>query len=569
MIWYFEDYARLRIERQAIERLAASASWLSLGEWWIDESARLVAEATIAAAGREFNAIIRYPNHFPHSPVMVLPANETDRWSGHQWGAGGELCLEWGPDNWHPSVTGAMMLESAHRLLDGEATVEGERGLVPSRHQMSQGQDLRNEGIRFLITADLAPAVQRRPRGMFPGKYVLTWRHKDYVLHPLAVGGEEPPLRLHCPPDLSGEFVVRDFTVIRLDDSDARPDMASLETFNADLTRLGFAVSDDATYFLVSQGDQFFAYLAAKESNRVFRIAIVRADDGRPRLPEEFADLKNRKVAVIGCGSLGSKVAVSLARSGVGRFLLVDDDVLLPSNLVRHELNYIDLGHHKVDGVARRIRLASDAEVQVRRHMIGGQESSGSIETLIEGIAECDLILDCTSDSKAFNYLCAAVAVGKKPMISGEIFAGGIGGRMMRCRPGLDPDPASARAAVDAFCRDRGRVVGRGDIDYEHRNADGPPMIATDADVGIIAGHIARFACDLLVRGEATRYPASAYVIGFQEGWIFDAPFDTWPIDLGRPAPQEQAPSSLSTEEIAEETEMVRGLLLKVIENAS
>ncbi|WMW13801.1 ThiF family adenylyltransferase [Klebsiella pneumoniae] len=45
---------------------------------------------------------------------------------------------------------------------------------------------------------------------------------------------------------------------------------------------------------------------------------------------------------------MGSKIATSLARSGIKRFLLVDDDYLATSNIVRHELYWNHVGKHKV-----------------------------------------------------------------------------------------------------------------------------------------------------------------------------------------------------------------------------
>lgn len=44
------------------------------------------------------------------------------------------------------------------------------------------------------------------------------------------------------------------------------------------------------------------------------------------------------KVVFIGCGSLGSKVSMHLARGGVGQQYLVDNEILSPHNLARHAL---------------------------------------------------------------------------------------------------------------------------------------------------------------------------------------------------------------------------------------
>lgn len=44
------------------------------------------------------------------------------------------------------------------------------------------------------------------------------------------------------------------------------------------------------------------------------------------------------KVVLIGCGSLGSKIGMHLARAGIGQQTLVDNEVMSPHNLARHAL---------------------------------------------------------------------------------------------------------------------------------------------------------------------------------------------------------------------------------------
>jgi len=61
------------------------------------------------------------------------------------------------------------------------------------------------------------------------------------------------------------------------------------------------------------------------------------------RLPEEHKKLPELKVGIIGLGSMGSKIALSLARSGIRKFVVVDDDFLKLENLVRHELSWMKL----------------------------------------------------------------------------------------------------------------------------------------------------------------------------------------------------------------------------------
>lgn len=62
-----------------------------------------------------------------------------------------------------------------------------------------------------------------------------------------------------------------------------------------------------------------------------------------------------KKALFIGCGSVGSLVAVELAKAGVGHFMLVDNDVFGYHNICRHQCGIYDVGRYKTDAVADRI----------------------------------------------------------------------------------------------------------------------------------------------------------------------------------------------------------------------
>jgi hypothetical protein len=150
-------------------------------------------------------------------------------------------------------------------------------------------------------------------------------------------------------------------------------------------------------------------------------------------------------------------------------------------------------------------------------------------------IETCDLIVDATADPGVFN-LCSAIARrAKKPMCWGHVFGGGAGGIVVRLRPGLDPAPLTARQRIEAWYAEQGfNWPDDGSAKpYEDAGAGGAPLVADDADVGVIASHLSRFAIDLLARPGATTFPYPAYVIGLSDRWLFTAPFDVRPIDLG------------------------------------
>jgi sulfur carrier protein ThiS adenylyltransferase len=71
--------------------------------------------------------------------------------------------------------------------------------------------------------------------------------------------------------------------------------------------------------------------------------------------PHVHQKLKEGKVAIAGLGGLGSNIAIMLARIGVGQLLLVDFDVVEPSNLNRQHYNISHLGMSKATALKKQI----------------------------------------------------------------------------------------------------------------------------------------------------------------------------------------------------------------------
>lgn len=70
------------------------------------------------------------------------------------------------------------------------------------------------------------------------------------------------------------------------------------------------------------------------------------------RFPAEIREkLRNGRAAIAGLGGLGSNIAVSLARSGVGHLLLVDFDVVDVTNLNRQMYMIPHLGMPKTEAL--------------------------------------------------------------------------------------------------------------------------------------------------------------------------------------------------------------------------
>jgi hypothetical protein len=270
--------------------------------------------------------------------------------------------------------------------------------------------------------------------------------------------------------------------------------------------------------------------------------------DKQQRSSARNAVLSGKRVAVLGCGSMGSKVAASLARMGIVDFFLVDSDVLKAGNLVRNELDWGEVGAHKADGLAEQLkRINAQVKVDKWINQLGGQTSVETLMTCLVTLRGCDLIIETTGSGQGFVYASSVSESERVPMVWGRVFGGGFGGYIARSRPDIEPSALDVRDNIYQWFQTPGFPDPPADagIDYAFGPDDQTPMVADDADVSVISAHLTQFAVDALRETVGSEYPYSVYVIGLRKEWIFQQPFDVRPVDV----------SGVRTSDIAEEEE--------------
>lgn len=540
MMWWFRNPERIAVELEAIEDLRANEPWLVLIKETLPEGLVFAVEFDIDVNGETLPFILKYPSLFPDTPPSVFP-RDGRRHSGHQYGTGGEMCLEYRSDNWDPSVTGAMMIASTHRLLAGEQPSPDKRAIVPDAHHATLGQQLRSAIGRYLITPGFHAFMAQMAAGTCASGMAvdLSVPGKTWVAYVTTIGLPTEPdwIESDIPPSpvkpqpavLIRVSALENVTLTEYEHIEA---LIRVSTGSDSLP-----TNDDGGIRIIVVADaqsarMFFTFLHEGQW-KVFPYRTIDLGTEPSRLSSAHSTLKTKKVGILGAGSLGSKIAVTLARSGVRSFVLVDDDILKPENFVRHELDIRALGAHKVDGLEERVKaVAPKVNVKVRRVLLGGQESSATTSSVLDDLASCDLVIEATADPQAFNFAAAAARSANRPMLWTEVYAGGIGGFVGRIRPGIEPPPHTARRQYLAWCRDQGIPWIGDDRDYDSQIPEGPPLIADDADVSVIAGHASRMALDTLIRPETSAFPHPAYMIGLAQAWIFTEPFDVRPVDF-------------------------------------
>jgi molybdopterin/thiamine biosynthesis adenylyltransferase len=265
-----------------------------------------------------------------------------------------------------------------------------------------------------------------------------------------------------------------------------------------------------------------------------FELTLVRPEAAAraSRTSDEYTGLATRSVTIIGLGSAGGKIAITLARMGIGRLFLVDHDLFFPENIERHILDWADVGDLKVDGVLEVLsRIRANLQVEVSRLHLTGQESAAAVSWVMNRIGRGDLLIDATANPSVFNLLAAVARASQKPLVWTEVYAGGMGGMMARSRPGRDPDPQTMRAIYHRYRLEHPAPDLQVTRDYTAGDPEGQVLVASDADVSIIVHHAACLAVDTLLGRDPSMYPYSMYVIGLAKWWVFEAPFHTIPID--------------------------------------
>lgn len=548
MSWIIGDFARLKLERDKLSELSHREKWCTVGEMKVDAALTLSFDIDLTIHGEPRPVTLRYPAHFPATPPSVYPREKDAFWTLHQYGPGGELCTEYGPDTWTTDLAGADLIESVYRLLNGESSTPDKPSVVPSRHSTSVGQRLRSALYRLVSSQKLESTLATLSTGqVYTGTLSggLRLTTALYMISSITIDPSNTWKDPTLPESLL--FELSDFTlaIVRIGPDDPLPDTAA-DAFRVKCRELG--VEGDPNYVALLKGTAIHLYVIYSGAKAATKFSVVPPQPSQRRLSESHDALSGKTVGIVGCGSIGSKIGVSLARSGVGNFFLLDDDILFPHNLVRNDLDWREVGSHKSEALGRRMKLVNrNVTVRSREIQLAGQESNSSAASALKSLSECDLIIDATATPQAFNLISAVAEAAEKSVLWAEVFAGGFGGLIARSRPGLDPSPQFARRSIENWFKDSGAPPNPPATGYGLETEKGP-MIADDGDVSAIAAHATRLAIDTLIGRDPSYFPYSAYAIGLAKDDFFTQPFDTRPIDLG-PVVERPRQEKLSAEE--------------------
>jgi len=136
--------------------------------------------------------------------------------------------------------------------------------------------------------------------------------------------------------------------------------------------------------------------------------------------PGVHARLRSATVGIAGIGGLGSHVAVALARSGIGRLVIADHDVVEPSNLNRQMYGIDHLGMSKVEAL-QQVLLGANPFVVVEIHEVLLDEANS-----MAVFSGCDVVVECLDRAEAKAMFISTILSGMPgtPVVAASGLAG-------------------------------------------------------------------------------------------------------------------------------------------------
>jgi len=176
--------------------------------------------------------------------------------------------------------------------------------------------------------------------------------------------------------------------------------------------------------------------------------------------PNMLISWQSACVGIAGAGGLGSNIAVSLTRAGIGRLIIADHDVVSVSNLNRQQFYLDQVGLPKVEALKANLeRISPFTQVIIHQLRV-------CPENLLQLFGNCDILVEAfdLADQKLMlieNWLdlyddrplisaSGLAGVGNNNSIdtmqSGNLYV--VGDQSSELQPGISP--VSARVAVVA-----------------------------------------------------------------------------------------------------------------------
>ncbi|HHX70091.1 MAG TPA: hypothetical protein GX708_18835 [Gallicola sp.] len=392
-------------------------------------------------------------SYFPFQPI-IIKSLDTNWRSKHQY-KDGSMCLKWGVDNWNEELSIKDLVMNLIELIDVENPLGDEHGIAEDGDSFTVGQQLdRSMGTYTLFYEDCE--IENLPlkgNGVLQilgaNKKAICFIEKigENIIRDNLINQKAKRIKFNYRK-IKENFSNEKFNVLR---KKSRLNSINIYIFNdkiLGLEKVCLKSEDDLekynkkrpfkVSFVDSEGKKIESYpdnfFPIYWNNPIEALNITSEKEKRIPLSKE---VKEKNIAILGLGSIGSRVLIDLSRAGFENFLLVDGDIFMPYNVIRHELFNKFIGFPKVKALSNFIKEEINDKIRIESFYfaVNGQQSSTGVHELLECLSHSDIIVDCTADSNLIFGINEVVMKNDINYISGSVISGGIGNILTkRCK---------------------------------------------------------------------------------------------------------------------------------------
>ena len=460
--------------------------------------------------------VVEYSDAFPSIPPRVLSETAGKLLTAHQSADTGAICT-FGQRlaRWSASLSGTAAINEAedvirHFRFGSTPPVEAQPPEPPSATYHY------SPDLFFLVPPPLGTLPREVPESPVIGTFRLLFKPPETNGPRTSVAGRGIVIKAddggvlepekHYRKWLQGPQEYRGTLVIL---PQPPPYMGTPQDLRVWLQDIG-VIRADWMAFLFQEGDdskgRYWTWLVARtRADYTFflgRTFVLRSPEHNVRVPG-MDGLSEKKVAVLGCGCLGSKIAVALAATGVSKAFLLDHDYLEPGNAVRYECGVRQFGTPKVEAVYGRIfDMNPSTNFTALSFLIGGDVNPDLQRFLFEQLASSDLVIDATGEhgvSRFVNDICRELSV---PSLYVSVTGGAWGGEIVRVIPGKT---ACWMCWVKQYEGERPSSAPAPELGVFAPGCDQPTFTGTTYETGMVANLAAWMAVETLLAGKSGR----------------------------------------------------------------
>lgn len=504
---------------------------------------------SLAKGGQlDFEFELRYPKNYPFSVPYVYPKGREKNWIGNHQFISTAFCLDVREKTWSSSMTAVDIIESLERLLLAalDLVLKKTDKLEVYEQEEPTKLDLDTSTIKCVVPFPFDLGTDSS--GEFKFYQRLDWDDSRLIVMP-EIGDLNADILKH-------EYFVLWFFQVWLSKKATwlRATREQLErmVFKTDVNSLGTFLSEqnlftqvdfikwcepkDEIKYLLFFVDDNAVLLAQRNSNKdeVKYFGCYNQDLSKihSRLPTTLdeGEFREKRVAVIGCGSGGSAIAEELVKAGVIKLVLIDDEYLTVENVGRHACDLHDIGLKKIYALRnklRRINPKVDVECLDNRIEVIKNEVAEKLE-------KCKLIINATAAAEEIiNEFCWVKNI---PSIHPKVYPLGFGGEIIRVLPGITPCFECMHHSVSDILKDQPGFNDFPSMEITNYNqtkeGESLPTPSLSVDAKFISLLTIKMALDVLHAVDMAGVPGSNIILwGNEKRWIFGQEFECLKVD--------------------------------------